>query len=666
MTEQHDINIDLKYDPARQYYLRIPTSEFEETVPDILINVVRKKNTIECQTLPLMKMNQKIRDAHNEVISMSDNSVQELINAVRSKIHPLFKISESLAMLDMLAGMAQLVTTQDYVKPDLTSSTLALRSSRHPILDKIFPSRCTTTKLIPNDVYSTPQHRFQIITGANMSGKSTYIRSIALNALLAQTGCFVPAQYASFPIFHQLFALLATDSNVEANVSSFASEMSAVAFIVRNIEPRSLVIVDELGRGTSTTDGLAIAIAIAEALISSNAYVWFVTHFHDLPRILGERAGVVNLHLNVDITPSPCDPRRRRTRSTTDDDSNAADPEQALPTKMKMTYRIAPGPLPASSQYYGLTLARTISLPPDVIDVASQVSQALHTRNQARKSNPQAMAVARRRKLVLGLREQLRQCRENWNQDGNDDGTGLREWLKNLQQEFIVRLGVIQDEAEVDVTIDVDGYGRGESMDTEEDAGGEMVTDAEGAEPAAVSVPDLDAEDNKQQQQDDTLNPVHVNEDDMLLDDTLVTLKQDHLILHNDVLHPMKHETPPSPPTKTAMNANTNSGASAPTRIKQEPTEQRPTFTDPHLPAAHDRNRARDTSLGPSVSGSTTARSDILEGAVEEWDTARVRNEREFQEEMRERREREREKETQMRKEIDTQIQAKGRRVARR
>ena len=220
MAEQHDINLDLKFDHARQYYFRVSASEFEEKpVPDVLIIIFRKKNIIECQTLPLMKMNQKIKDAHNEVISMSDKSVQELIDAVRSKIHPLFKISESLALLDMLSGMAQLVPTQDYVKPDLTTSTLALKSSRHPILDKHFPSYCTTTKLIPNDVYSTPQHRFQIITGANMSGKSTYIRSIALNTLLAQSGCFVPAQYASFPIFHQLFALLATDSNVEANVS---------------------------------------------------------------------------------------------------------------------------------------------------------------------------------------------------------------------------------------------------------------------------------------------------------------------------------------------------------------------------------------------------------------------------------------------------------------
>ena len=400
-----------------------------------------------------MKMNQKIKDAHNEVISLSDKSVQELIDAVRTKIHPLFKISESFALLDMLSGMAQLVTTQDYVKPDLTSSTLALKSSRHPILDKLFPSHCTITKLIPNDVYCTPQHRFQIITGANMSGKSTYIRSIALNTLLAQTGCFVPAQYASFPIFHQLFALLATDSNIEANVSSFASEMSSVAFILRNIEPRSLVIVDELGRGTSTTDGLAIAIAIAEALIESKAFVWFVTHFHDLPRILAERAGVINLHLNVDITPSSRDPRRRTSGSTNSNDdagSQDAPAEPILPTTMKMTYRIASGPLPTSSQYYGLTLARAISLPTGVIDIAAQVSKALHERNDARKSNPRATAVARRRKLVLGLREQLRQARESAvaSRDEAVDEAGLREWVRKLQKEFIVRLAVIEGEAE--------------------------------------------------------------------------------------------------------------------------------------------------------------------------------------------------------------------------
>jgi DNA mismatch repair protein MSH4 len=429
----------LKFDPGRQYYFSTPATEFEDKeMPEDLVNVVRRKKFLECQTLDLMKMNQKLKDAHNEVIAMSDTSIQELINAVRSKIHPLFKISESIALLDMLAGMAQLVTTQDYIKPELTDSTLALQASRHPVLDKLFARQQVPTKLIPNDVYCTPQTRFQIITGANMSGKSTYIRSIALNALLAQTGCFVPATHASVPIFHQLFALLATDSNVEANVSSFASEMSSVAFILRNIEPRSLVIIDELGRGTSTTDGLAIAIAIAEALIESKAFVWFVTHFHDLPRILAERAGVYNLHLNVDISSTQQETGLER-------DENTSDREQASQstiTKMKMTYKIASGPLPTSFQYYGLTLARAISIPEDVIDVAEQVSKALHERNETRKSNPRALAVARRRRLMLGLREQLRLAEES-----GRTGEDLKLWLSKLQEEFIIRLEFIEREA---------------------------------------------------------------------------------------------------------------------------------------------------------------------------------------------------------------------------
>lgn len=113
--------------------------------------------------------------------------------------------------------------------------------------------------------------------------------------------CSVPASYASFPILHQLFARLGLDDNIETNVSTFAAEMREIAFILRNIDRRSMAIVDELGRGTSTRDGLAIALAIAEALVSSKALVWFATHFKDLATIMHERAGVLNLHLAVDI-----------------------------------------------------------------------------------------------------------------------------------------------------------------------------------------------------------------------------------------------------------------------------------------------------------------------------------------------------------------------------
>ena len=159
------------------------------------------------------------------------------------------------------------------------------------------------SRFIPNDVYASRQSRLQIITGCNMSGKSTYIRSIALLAVMAQTGSFVPAQYASFPIIRQLFARISLDDSIEANVSTFAAEMRETAFILRNIDRGSMIIIDELGRGTSIRDGLAIALGVAEALAESNALVWFATHFRELAEILAERDGVINLHLAVEVSP---------------------------------------------------------------------------------------------------------------------------------------------------------------------------------------------------------------------------------------------------------------------------------------------------------------------------------------------------------------------------
>jgi DNA mismatch repair protein MSH4 len=358
--------------------------------------------------LELVKLNQKIADAHNEVIMMSDRSIQDLINDVRTEVQPLFKISESIAMLDMIASFAQLVTTQDYVRPELTE-TLAIKAGRHPVRERI-----QREKYIPNDVYATQQNRLQIITGCNMSGKSTYIRSVALMTIMGQTGCFVPAQYASFPMTHQLFARISTDDNIEANVSTFAAEMREVAFILRNIERRSLIIIDELGRGTSTTDGLAVAVAIAEALLDSRAYVWFVTHFRDLPRILEERTGVVNLHLAVDIAPDA--------------------------SKMKMLYKISDGY--ELEKLYGIILAQVVDLPQDITRMAAAVSNALHDRKEARKSNKAFVAVARRRKLILSLREQLIQAK-----NGLLDSDALRHWLKRLQNELIVRMAAIDAEA---------------------------------------------------------------------------------------------------------------------------------------------------------------------------------------------------------------------------
>ncbi|KAJ5623893.1 hypothetical protein N7510_000202 [Penicillium lagena] len=407
LADNCEMALDLKYDTARQYYICIPTAEQPEPLPSVFINVYRKRNRIECQTLDLVKLNQKIADAHNEVINMNDSTVQELINDVCCEVSGLFRVSEAIAMLDMLATFAQLATSHDYIRPELTD-TLAIKAGRHPIYEQI-----RANKFIPNDAYATPQTRFQIITGCNMSGKSTYIGSLSLLTVMAQIGCFVPAQYASFPLVHQLFARVAITDDLDANVSTFAAEMREMAFILRNIEPRSMVIIDELGRGTSTTDGLAIAIALAEALISSNALVWFVTHFHELPRILAERSGVVNLHLAAEIA------------------SDAS--------KMTMLYRIADGPVP--DRRYGLALAQLVDLPPGVLDRARTVSDALDRLAQKRNSPSRALAIARKRKLLLSLREQLLLAR-----DESMDGDELRRWLLRLQNAFVLRMAAIDEE----------------------------------------------------------------------------------------------------------------------------------------------------------------------------------------------------------------------------
>jgi len=431
IPEQHELALEMKYDPLRQYYIRIAMSELEEKerLPEVFINAYRKKTFLECQTLDLLKWNQKIADSHHEVVQMSDRTIQELIDRVRVDVAPLFKICEAIALLDMIAAFAQLVTTQDYCRPELTK-TLAIKSGRHPIREKVHQD-----KFVPNDAYATQQSRFQIITGCNMSGKSTYIRSLALMAIMAQIGSFVPATYASFPIFHHLFARVSMDDSIEANVSTFAAEMRETAFILRNVDERSMVIIDELGRGTSTRDGLCIAIAVAEALVNSRALVWFATHFRELAKILAERNGVVNLHLAVEM--------------------GEAD-------TMMMLYKISNGCV--SEEHYGIALAKVVGLPPGVIQVAEEVSSTLTRNMEKRKKGSKAIALARRRKLVLGLREQLVQAKE-----GNMQGNVLGSWMKRLQDEFVTRMSAI--DAEVAAASNFD------SEDEQEQTGQEEVPD---------------------------------------------------------------------------------------------------------------------------------------------------------------------------------------------
>lgn len=246
-----------------------------------------------------------------------------------------------------------------------------------------------------------------------MSGKSTYIRTVALLQVMAQIGCFVPAEYASFKIIHNLFSRTSTDDSIESNMSTFSVEMREMAFILRNIDDKSLAIIDELGRGTSTRDGLSIAIAMAEALVQSQALVFFATHFSELASVLEDRPGVLNLHLATETTLA----------------------EDDVP-KMTMLYKIGSGIV--QDENYGIKLARAIGFPWRFLSVAEEVTNALRQASEASKQNSESRKVAKRRKLVLSLREALVQA----NDSDMDDET-LRRLLQRLQSEFISRMELI-------------------------------------------------------------------------------------------------------------------------------------------------------------------------------------------------------------------------------
>ncbi|KAF7949911.1 uncharacterized protein EAE97_003420 [Botrytis byssoidea] len=406
LNQNYKIQGEIRFDNLRKYYIRYFENDFDDrAIPDVLINRFRRKHYLECQTLDLIKLNQKTEDSHIEVILGSDKTIQELLENVRTEIPNLFKVCESIAMLDMIASFGQLVTNQDcYVRPEITDC-IAIKSGRHPIRDKV-PSH----KFVPNDYYATQQSRFQIITGCNMSGKSTYIRGVALMSVMAQVGCFVPASYASFPMIHQLFARVSMDDSIEANVSTFASEMRETAFILRNIDEKSLAIIDELGRGTSTRDGLAIALSIAEALSESRALIWFATHFKELAQIMSERSGVKVYHLSVDMND---------------------------PTTMTMLYKLDQGCV--KEQHYGLTLARVVDLPPKVLTVAEDVSKTLIAQAAARKKSSRTSAIDKRRKLLSALKEQLKQLL-----DSPMENQELLEWIEKLRREFIIRMENIE------------------------------------------------------------------------------------------------------------------------------------------------------------------------------------------------------------------------------
>ncbi|OAC99555.1 hypothetical protein MUCCIDRAFT_42353 [Mucor lusitanicus CBS 277.49] len=298
--EAYKLKIKLEYTASRGYSISMPINQLTNgaQLPNVFINVIQKKKTIQFTTLELLQKNNRLNESMTEVFLMSEKTVTQLLEIFRNHINALYKASEAIALLDFLTSLATYnLNSTNLVRPEF-SNTLAIKSGRHPILECIL-----LVPVVPNDTFTSLSSSFQFVTGPNMSGKSTYLKQVALLVIMAQIGSFVPADYASFRLCDQMLSRLANENTFsDIGTSSFMSEMREIAYLLQHVTNDSIVLVDELGRGTSPEDALGISGAVCEDLARTRAFCFFATHLHELTCTMDIYPNVVNLQFKVNVT----------------------------------------------------------------------------------------------------------------------------------------------------------------------------------------------------------------------------------------------------------------------------------------------------------------------------------------------------------------------------
>lgn len=290
-------NLKIGYNKVFGYYFEV-TNSFKDLVP---VYFIRKQTIANAERY----FTEELKTLENEIY-LSEEKVKSLESAIFSQIKDmlaentadLIKTADALSTLDVFLSLATVAKENDYVMPEICDfgESLLLKQSRHPVVEKI-----TGQRFVPNDVLlDNSDNRTIILTGPNMAGKSTYMRQIALITIMAHIGSFVPASAASIPLTDKIFTRIGASDNLISNQSTFMVEMTEVASIVRNATKNSLLILDEIGRGTSTFDGLSIAWAVLEYVNDKiGAKTLFATHYHELIDLENTMRGVKNYKVAV-------------------------------------------------------------------------------------------------------------------------------------------------------------------------------------------------------------------------------------------------------------------------------------------------------------------------------------------------------------------------------
>ena len=339
--------VKIGYSNVFGYYIDISKS-YKGDIPQEYTRKQTLVNSERYVTPELSKIEERVLHASEKVQILENKIFNDICENIMSEKEKLLKNAHKVAFMDMISSFARLAIDEDYVRP-IFKDFVQLVDSRHPIVEK------RVSEFVPNDIEMNEHKRFVILTGPNMSGKSTFIRQLALIAIMAQMGSFVPAKTAILKIFDRVFTRIGARDDISSNRSTFLVEMSEVATILHSATKDSLIVLDEVGRGTSTFDGLSIAWAVSE-YISQNlkAFTIFATHYNELSELEKLYSGIVNLTIKVV-------------------ESN---------DKVLFLHKVIPG---SADKSYGIEVARIAGVPQEVVKRAYQVANALISTSQIKK-----------------------------------------------------------------------------------------------------------------------------------------------------------------------------------------------------------------------------------------------------------------------------------------
>ena len=312
-------------------------------------------------TEELKELESKILGAEEKIEILEAKLYNELLNSLLDYVTPLQLDAKLIARLDVLLCFAAVSNENNYIKPHINEDdAIKIKNGRHPVIETQLPPG---ERYIANDIYLDNEHQqIIIITGPNMSGKSALLRQTALIVIMAQIGCFVPAESAEIGLVDKVFTRVGASDNISTGESTFMVEMNETASILNNISSRSLILLDEIGRGTSTYDGVSIAWAIAEFLHEHRrhrAKVLFATHYHELNDMAAQFPRIKNFHVSV----------------------------KEVNNKILFMRKLEPG---GSEHSFGIHVARMAGMPQQVLNRADEILKELEkSRTEQNEATPQ-------------------------------------------------------------------------------------------------------------------------------------------------------------------------------------------------------------------------------------------------------------------------------------